>query len=67
MQEHHVVYLLKDLIEDEGTVFKINTIATIVHEYDTKGIYEIEIFDSDGTTIGLLTVDESCIRPQEEG
>lgn len=66
MQEYNLVYLLKDLIDDEGTVFKKNTIATIVHKYDVKGIYEVEIVDSDGITIGLLTVDESCIAPRYE-
>ena len=60
-----MIYKLYDVVKLVVSVdeFRIGTKGVILLTYQTPEIYEIELFDDDGNTLGLLTVDSAQIEP----
>lgn len=59
--EHEVVTLAHDLPE---AGLAAGTVGAIVHVYPDGHTFEVEFFDADGTTIGVVTLAGNDIRPR---
>ncbi len=62
--EHSVVVLSNDHL-DYG--LHAGDVGAVVHVYGEGKAYEVEFVDGDGTTIALLTLESSDVRPIETG
>ncbi len=57
--------VLKESIVEHGLV--VGDVGTIVHRYDDEGASEVEFVDTRGTTIAVLTLEDSAVRPPMAG
>ena len=62
--EHSLVVLNGDRIADG---LHGGDVGAVVHVYDDGKAYEVEFVDGSGTTVALLTLKASDIRPIEAG
>jgi hypothetical protein len=62
--EHSLVVL-----DEEPEHEKLNRgdVGTVVHVYKGGAAYEVEFVDGGGSTVALITVDASDVRPIEPG
>ena len=57
--------VLKESIIEHGLV--AGDVGTIVHRYDDEEASEVEFVDTRGTTIAVLTLEDSAVRPPVAG
>ncbi len=62
--EHSLVVLNGDHLA-EG--LHVGDVGAVVHVYGDGKAYEVEFVDGDGSTIALLTLGSSDVRPIEAG
>jgi len=62
--EHSLVVLNDDRSADG---LNAGDVGAVVHIYGEGKAYEVEFIDGDGSTIALLTLEPSDIRPIEAG
>ena len=62
--EHSLVVLSNDHLA-EG--LHVGDVGAVVHVYGDGKAFEVEFVDGDGTTIALLTLESSDVRPIEAG
>ncbi|MEI8021185.1 MAG: DUF4926 domain-containing protein [Schlesneria sp.] len=62
--EHSLVVLNNDHLADG---LHAGDVGAVVHVYGEGKAYEVEFVDGDGTTIALLTLESSDVRPIEAG
>ena len=62
--EHSMVVLNDDRSADG---LNAGDVGAVVHIYGEGKAYEVEFIDGDGSTIALLTLEPSDIRPIEAG
>ncbi len=62
-EEHELIVLRRDL-PDRG--LKAGDVGVIVAEYDTDAC-EVEFVNAGGTTLAVLTLGSSDLRPMENG
>ena len=62
--EHSMVVLNDDRTADG---LHAGDVGAVVHIYGGGKAYEVEFVDGDGSTIALLTLESSDIRPIEAG
>ncbi len=60
LAEHSIVVLESDM-PDAG--LHAGDVGAIVHVHGQGNAYEVEFVDGDGTTIALMTLDSSQVRP----
>ena len=59
------LFVLKDSIMEHGLV--AGDVGTVVHRYDDEKASEVEFVDTRGTTIAVLTLEDSAVRPPMAG
>lgn len=64
MTEFDLVVLKESIIE-HGLV--AGDVGTVVHRYDDEEASEVEFVDTRGTTIAVLTLEDSAVRPPMAG
>ena len=57
--------VLAEPIVEHGLV--AGDVGTVVHRYADDGASEVEFVDTQGTTIAVLTLDDSAVRPPMAG
>ncbi len=57
--------VLKESIVEHGLV--AGDVGTVVHRYADDEASEVEFVDSQGTTIAVLTLEDSAVRPPLAG
>ena len=57
--------VLKESIIENGLVAA--DVGTVVHRYDDREASEVEFVDTRGTTIAVLTLEDSAVRPPMAG
>ena len=57
--------VLEEHIVEHGLV--AGDVGTVVHRYADDGASEVEFVDTQGTTIAVLTLDDSAVRPPMAG
>ena len=57
--------VLKKTIMEHGLV--AGDVGTVVHRYDDEEASEVEFVDTRGTTIAVLTLEDSAVRPPMAG
>lgn len=57
--------VLKESIIAHGLV--AGDVGTVVHRYDDEEASEVEFVDTRGTTIAVLTLEDSAVRPPMAG
>ena len=57
--------VLKESIIEHGLV--AGDVGTVVHRYDDEEASEVEFVDTRGTTIAVLTLEDSAVRPPMAG
>jgi hypothetical protein len=62
--EHSLVVLNEDHPADG---LHAGDVGAVVHVYHEASAYEVEFVDGDGSTIALLTLNPSNVRPIEAG
>ena len=62
--EHSLVVLIDDHL---GEGLHVGDVGVVVHIYGDGKAYEVEFVDGDGSTIALLTLGSSDVRPIEAG
>jgi len=62
MEDLEVVVLTRDINE---CGLKRGDVGTIVHSYDREKAYEVEFVTAQGTTVSVMTLKPSEIRPIE--
>lgn len=62
--EHSMVVLNRDLAESG---LHAGDVGAIVHVYGQGGAYEVEFVDGGGTTVALVTLGSSDVRPLATG
>ena len=60
LAEHSIVVLNSDM-PDAG--LHAGDVGAIVHVHGQGKAYEVEFVDGDGTTVALMTLDASAVRP----
>lgn len=64
LSEHSMVVLNHDAPE---TGLHAGDVGAIVHVYGQGDAYEVEFVDGDGSTVALLTLDSTHVRPIGRG
>ena len=64
LAEHSIVVLTRDVPESG---LYAGDIGAVVHAYRKGAGYEVEFVDGDGTTIALVTLESSAVRPIGHG
>ena len=64
LAEHSLVVLNREMV-DQG--LHCGDVGTVVGIYGNGKAYEVEFVDGDGSTIALLTLDPTAIRPIQAG
>ena len=62
--EHSLVVLNREMV-DHG--LHAGDVGTVVFIYENGKAYEVEFVDGDGSTIALLTLEPSGVRPIQAG
>ena len=57
--------ILKESIVEHGLVS--GDVGTVVHRYDDEEASEVEFVDTSGTTIAVLTLEDSTVRQPMAG
>lgn len=57
--------VLKESIIEHGLV--AGDVGTVVHRYSDEEASEVEFVDTRGTTIAVLTLEDSAVRPPMAG
>lgn len=57
--------VLKESIVEHG--LEAGDVGTVVHRYDDEEAFEVEFVDTRGTTIAVLTLEDSAVRPPISG
>ena len=57
--------VLKESIVEHGLV--AGDVGTVVHRYDDREASEVEFVDTRGTTIAVLTLEDSAVRSPMAG
>lgn len=65
MITEHCLVVLNEDHPAEG--LDVGDVGTVVHVYSGGKAYEVEFVDGDGSTIALLTLEPSHVRPIEAG
>ncbi|WP_164103947.1 DUF4926 domain-containing protein [Candidatus Laterigemmans baculatus] len=64
LSEHSMVVLNRDITE---AGLHSGDVGAVVHVYGTGDSYEVEFVDGDGTTVALMTLGSSDVRPIHSG
>ena len=64
MTELDLVVLKESIIEDSLVA---GDVGTVVHRYDNQETSEVEFVDTRGTTIAVLTLEDSAVCPPVAG
>lgn len=64
LAEHSIVVLNSDMPDAR---LHAGDVGAIVHVHGQGKAYEVEFVDGDGTTVALMTLDASAVRPIKAG
>lgn len=54
---------LKHNMSDDEVTLSAGTVGTVVHKYGRANVFEVEFMDAVGTTVGVVTLKASDLRP----